>query len=140
VVEGELHGRSNAVPYGGRHTTGRNHLAYVGEPDTRRAGAPSQADLPATEGELTRSKPLFLLQNSGVGLRNAAFFAMLGVSQCLPQEVFRSMLQAVAELPSGSEIVFNVVVTNDLMPEDEAKMTADFAARAAGFHEPWTHP
>jgi hypothetical protein len=28
---------------------GRNHLAYVGEPDTRRAGAASQADLPATE-------------------------------------------------------------------------------------------
>ena len=88
-------------------------------------------------GDLTQAEPLSLLQKSGVDLHRAAFFSMLGVSQYLQQEVFRSMLQAFAHLPKGSEIVFNVVVTDDLMPEDEAKMTTDFAARAASFQEPW---
>ena len=62
---------------------------------------------------------------------------MLGVSQYLPQDVWRSILQAFAQLPSGSEIVFNVVVTRDMMAKDETKMTEEFGAGAANFREPW---
>jgi methyltransferase (TIGR00027 family) len=101
------------------------------------AGISIPANVRYIPGDLTHAKTLFLLQDRGVDLRRAVFFAMLGVSQYLPEEAFRTMLQVFAHLPRGSEIVFNVVVTDDLMPMDEAKMTADFAARAASFHEPW---
>jgi hypothetical protein len=46
MVEGGLHGKSNAVSYGGRYTAGRNHLAHAGEPDTGWVGAAAQGDLP----------------------------------------------------------------------------------------------
>ena len=101
------------------------------------AGISIPSNVRYVPGKLNEVGPLCFLQDKGVDLQRAAFFAMLGVSQYLPQAVFRSILQAVARLPRESEMVFNVVVTDDLMPEDEAKLTADFAARAESFNEPW---
>ena len=39
MAEGGLQGESSAVSDGGRDTTGRNHLAYTGKPDTGWVGA-----------------------------------------------------------------------------------------------------
>ena len=57
MVEGGLHGKSNAVPRGGGNATRRNHLTHSGEPDTRLAGAAFQTDLLVTEDRWEDAQP-----------------------------------------------------------------------------------
>jgi RNA-directed DNA polymerase len=46
MAEGGLHGKSNPLPHGGRHATGRDYLAHAGQPDFGRTGNTPETTLP----------------------------------------------------------------------------------------------
>ena len=46
MVESRVHGKSNPLPHGGRHATGRDYLAHAGQPDSGRTGTTAEATLP----------------------------------------------------------------------------------------------
>jgi RNA-directed DNA polymerase len=56
-LKARVHGKSNPLPHGGRHATGRDYLAHAGQPDTGRTGNAAQGNLPG-EGTQGKSGPV----------------------------------------------------------------------------------
>ena len=77
------------------------------------------------------------LSAAGFDFRSSAFFSLLGVTQYLAAEAIDLIFRFVRSLPQGSEIVFELIVPDDLMPADEAGVFAAAASMAAERGEPW---
>jgi methyltransferase (TIGR00027 family) len=77
------------------------------------------------------------LSARGFDFRAPSFFSLLGVTQYLTIEAIESIFRFVRSLPSGSEIVFEFIVPDDLMPADEAGVFAGAASMSAERGEPW---
>jgi methyltransferase (TIGR00027 family) len=66
-----------------------------------------------------------------------SFFSLLGVTQYLTAEAIESIFSFVHSRPRGSEIVFEFIVPDDLMPTNEAAVFAGAASMSAERGEPW---
>jgi methyltransferase (TIGR00027 family) len=77
------------------------------------------------------------LSASGLDFRTPSFFSLLGVTAYLTAETIESIFSFVLSLPSGSEIVFDFIVPDDLMPANEAGVFATIASFVAQRGEPW---
>lgn len=77
------------------------------------------------------------LSASGFDFRTRSFFSLLGVTQYLTSEAIESIFSLVQSLPRGSEIVFEFIVPDDLVPVNEAAVLAATASFAAERGEPW---
>jgi O-methyltransferase involved in polyketide biosynthesis len=77
------------------------------------------------------------LSTGGVDFRAPSFFSLLGVTQYLTAEAIESIFGFVQSLPHGSEIVFELIVPDDLMPTNEAGVFAGAASMSAERGEPW---
>ena len=77
------------------------------------------------------------LSASGFDFRTRSFFSLLGVTQYLTPEAIESIFSLVESLPRGSEIVFEFILPDDLMPVNEAAVFAAIASFAAELGEPW---
>jgi methyltransferase (TIGR00027 family) len=77
------------------------------------------------------------LTAGGFDFRARSFFSLLGVTPYLTAEAIESILRFVQTLPHGSEIVFEFIVPDDLMPADEAGVFAAIASFVARRGEPW---
>lgn len=77
------------------------------------------------------------LSVSGFDFRTRSFFSLLGVTQYLTPEAIESIFSLVQSLPRGSEIVFEFIAPDDLMPVNEAAVFAAIASFAAERGEPW---
>jgi methyltransferase (TIGR00027 family) len=69
--------------------------------------------------------------------RVPSFFSLLGVTQYLTLEATESIFELVRSLPRGTEIVFEFIVPDDLMPANEVSVFAKMASFAAERGEPW---
>jgi len=69
--------------------------------------------------------------------RAPSFFSLLGVTQYLTAEAIESIFGFVQSLPGGSEIVFEIIVPDDLMPAEEASVFRAAASMSAERGEPW---
>jgi methyltransferase (TIGR00027 family) len=65
------------------------------------------------------------------------FLSLLGVTQYLTSSAIDDLFQFVRSLPPSSEIVFEIIVPDDLMPANEATVFAAAATGAAERGEPW---
>jgi methyltransferase (TIGR00027 family) len=77
------------------------------------------------------------LSAGGFDFRAPSFFSLLGVTQYLTAEAIESILELVRSLPRSSEIVFEFIVPDDLMPANEASVFATAASMSAERGEPW---
>jgi methyltransferase (TIGR00027 family) len=77
------------------------------------------------------------LSTAGFDFRAPSFFSLLGVTQYLSAEAIESIFAFVRSLPRGSEIVFEIIVPDDLMPAEEASVFAAAASMSAERGEPW---
>ena len=77
------------------------------------------------------------LATAGFDSHTPSFFSLLGVSQYLPAEALESIFGLVQALPKGTELVFEFIVPDDLMPADEASVFGAIASFAADRGEPW---
>jgi methyltransferase (TIGR00027 family) len=77
------------------------------------------------------------LTTAGFDFRTPSFFSLLGVTQYLTIEATESIFELVQSLPHGTEIVFEFIVPDDLMPANEASVFATMAAFSAERGEPW---
>jgi methyltransferase (TIGR00027 family) len=77
------------------------------------------------------------LSASGFDFRLPSCFSLLGVTQYLRAQAIESIFRLAQSLLSGSEIVFEIIVPDDLMPTNEAAVFAAIAAVAAERGEPW---
>jgi methyltransferase (TIGR00027 family) len=77
------------------------------------------------------------LSTAGFDTRTPSFVSLLGVSQYLTAEAIESIFGFVQSLPHGSEIVFEFIVPDDLMPPNEADVFAAAASMSAERGEPW---
>jgi O-methyltransferase involved in polyketide biosynthesis len=77
------------------------------------------------------------LPAGGFDFRTPSFFSLLGVTPYLADEGIESIFRFVQALPHGSEIVFDFVVPDDLMPANEAGVSAKIASFAAERGEPY---
>jgi methyltransferase (TIGR00027 family) len=77
------------------------------------------------------------LTTVGFDFRVPSFFSLLGVTQYLTMEATESIFELVQSLPQGTEIVFEFIVPDDLMPANEASVFAKMASFAAESGEPW---
>ena len=73
----------------------------------------------------------------GFDFRTPSFFSLLGVTQYLTAEAIESVFEFLQALPHGSEIVFEFIVPDDLMPANEAGVFAAAASMSAQCGEPW---
>lgn len=78
-----------------------------------------------------------LLEEGGLDLARPTFLSMLGVSQYLPVAAFDQTLRAVANLPEDSEIVFSIVLRENLLEVDDAAVTARMRIGSEQAGEPW---
>jgi methyltransferase (TIGR00027 family) len=74
---------------------------------------------------------------AGFDVRVTSVLSLLGVTQYLTAEAIESIFGFARSLPQGSEIVFEVIVPNDLMPAGEAAVFSVAAAMSAERGEPW---
>jgi methyltransferase (TIGR00027 family) len=65
------------------------------------------------------------------------FLSLLGVTQYLTASAIDELFQFARSLRPGSEIVFEIIVPDDLMPNNEATVFAAAASGAAQRDEPW---
>ena len=65
------------------------------------------------------------------------FLSLLGVTQYLTAPAIDELFQFERSLPPGSEIVFEIIVPDDLMPANEVTVFAAAASSAAQRGEPW---
>jgi len=65
------------------------------------------------------------------------FFSLLGVTQYLTGEAVESIFRFVQSQPRGTELVFDFIVPDDLMPAAEAAALGAIASFAADRGEPW---
>jgi methyltransferase (TIGR00027 family) len=77
------------------------------------------------------------LSTAGFDFRAPSFFSLLGVTQYLTIEATESLFKLVQSLPQGTEIVFEFMVPDDLMPAKEAGVIAKMASLTAERGEPW---
>jgi methyltransferase (TIGR00027 family) len=77
------------------------------------------------------------LSTAGFDFRAPSFFSLLGVTQYLTIEATESLFELVQSLPQGTEIVFEFMVPDDLMPANEAGVIAKMASLTAERGEPW---
>jgi O-methyltransferase involved in polyketide biosynthesis len=77
------------------------------------------------------------LSAAGFDFRAPSFFSLLGVTQYLTAEAIESIFGFVQSLLGGSEIVFEIIVPDDLMPAEEAGVFAAAASMSAERGEPW---
>ncbi len=77
------------------------------------------------------------LSAGGFDFRASSFFSLLGVTQYLTAGAIEPIFRFVQSLPHGSEIVFEFIVPDELMPADEAGVFAAAASIAAERGEPW---
>jgi hypothetical protein len=77
------------------------------------------------------------LSAAGFDFRTPSFFSLLGVTQYLTAEAIDSIFGFIQSLPGGSEIVFEIIVPDDLMPAEEAGVFATAASMSAARGEPW---
>lgn len=101
------------------------------------AGLPIPPNLRFVPGGLGERALPELLTAGGLDAAQPIFLAMLGVSQYLPRTAFDDTLRAVAALPGGSEIVFSLVLRDDLLDPDEAATIARMREGAAAAGEPF---
>jgi len=78
------------------------------------------------------------------GLRTASFdeaqpalFSWLGVTQYLTRDAVRGTLEFVRGLAAGTQIVFEVLVPDSMLPETERKVATFAADASAARGEPW---
>jgi methyltransferase (TIGR00027 family) len=74
---------------------------------------------------------------AGFDVRVTSVLSLLGVTQYLTAEAIESIFKFARSLPQGSEIVFEVIVPDDLMPAGEAAVFSAAAAMSAERGEPW---
>lgn len=77
------------------------------------------------------------LSAAGFDFSALTFLSLLGVTQYLTAKAIDALFQFVQSLPQGSEIVFEIIVPDDLMPANEAAVFAAAASGAADRGEPW---
>jgi methyltransferase (TIGR00027 family) len=77
------------------------------------------------------------LSNARFDSGTMSFFSLLGVSQYLTAEAVESIFEFVQSLPQGTELVFDFIVPDDLMPANEANVLGAIASFAADRGEPW---
>ena len=77
------------------------------------------------------------LSTAGFDFRVQSFFSLLGVTQYLTIEATESIFELVQSLPQASEIVFEFIVPDDLIPANEASVFATLASLSAERGEPW---
>jgi methyltransferase (TIGR00027 family) len=77
------------------------------------------------------------LVTAGFDFRTASFFSLLGVTQYLTIRATESIFELVQSLPQGTEIVFEFIVPDDLIPPNEASVFANLASFSAERGEPW---
>jgi methyltransferase (TIGR00027 family) len=77
------------------------------------------------------------LAAAGFDFRAPTFLSLLGVTQYLTAKAIDALFQFVQSLPRGSEIVFEIIVPDDLTPANEAAFFAVAASSAAERGEPW---
>jgi methyltransferase (TIGR00027 family) len=77
------------------------------------------------------------LAAGGFNFHQPSFLSLLGVTQYLTAEAIESIFGLVQSLPRGSEIVFELIVPDDLMPTNEAAVFNAIASFAAERGEPW---
>lgn len=77
------------------------------------------------------------LFTAGLDSSIPSFFSLLGVSQYLTTEAIESIFQFVQSMPQGTELVFEFIVPDHLMPADEAGVFGAIASFAAERGEPW---
>jgi methyltransferase (TIGR00027 family) len=77
------------------------------------------------------------LSTAGFDFRAPSYFSLLGVTQYLTLEATESIFELVQSLPQGTEIVFEFMVPDDLMPAKEAGVIAKMASLTAERGEPW---
>jgi methyltransferase (TIGR00027 family) len=77
------------------------------------------------------------LSTAGFDSCTTSFFSLLGVSQYLTAEAVESIFGFVRSLPQGTELVFEFIVPDDLMPANEARVFGAIASFAADRGEPW---
>jgi methyltransferase (TIGR00027 family) len=77
------------------------------------------------------------LAGTGVDRAKPSFFAWLGVTQYVAEEVAYQTLSLVARQASASEIVFDVILPIDAQPPDDCDMSRVSAAVSAAQGEPW---
>ena len=66
-----------------------------------------------------------------------AFFSWLGVTQYLTRDAVRSTLEFVRCLAAGTQIVFEVLLPDSVLPESERKVAKFAADASAARGEPW---
>jgi methyltransferase (TIGR00027 family) len=74
---------------------------------------------------------------AGFDVRVTSVLSLLGVTQYLTAEAIESIFNFARSLPHGSEIIFEVIVPDDLMPAGEAAVFSTAAAMSAERGEPW---
>jgi methyltransferase (TIGR00027 family) len=74
---------------------------------------------------------------AGFDVRVTSVLSLLGVTQYLTAEAIETIFKFARSLPQGSEIVFEVIVPDDLMPAGEAAVFSAAAAMSAERGEPW---
>lgn len=77
------------------------------------------------------------LSTAGFNSHTPSFFSLLGVSQYLTVAATESIFGFVQSLPQGTELVFEFIVPDDLMPSNEALVFGAIASLAADRGEPW---
>ena len=77
------------------------------------------------------------LANAGFDFNVLTFFALLGVTQYLTNDAIEMIFQFVESTPAGSELVFEFIVPDELMPPKEAAVFAAAARLSAERGEPW---
>jgi methyltransferase (TIGR00027 family) len=77
------------------------------------------------------------LSTAGFDFRAPSFFSLLGVTQYLTLEATESIFELVQSLPQGTEIVFEFIVPDDLMPANQAGVIAKITSFVAERGEPW---
>jgi len=78
-----------------------------------------------------------ILRAANVDLNQRTFFSWLGVTQYLKQEAIMATLKYVASLPTGTEMVFDYVLSPELHSATQRSIFDAWAPRAAASDEPF---
>jgi methyltransferase (TIGR00027 family) len=132
-------------PYRPGHPAQQVDTFEVDHPDTQRwklerlraAGVRFGAHLHHVPVDFEKDTLAARLATSGFDRARPAFFSWLGVSYYLNREAVLDVFRFVASLPAPSQIVFDFVMSDEELGEDERKAIRTITEFVQRFGEPW---
>jgi methyltransferase (TIGR00027 family) len=103
----------------------------------QQAGIAEPANLQFTPVDFADTTLETGLSRAGFSDTVPTFFSMLGVSQYLTLAELDQTFGFVHTMPPGSEIVFTIAVSDDMLQPDETEFVAALTKRFAEIGEPW---